>query len=130
MRKLMIEKRLYSLDSLFQTNEWNNLWNGFDSSAKKIREISMRRCEFLGAYVVKTDPEKNYGRTEDIYYHYKLEEGLIILNKIEVHTSMDTRPFTRCYVDEKEITVSNEMFGRSKLAREILAKLGYIVTLD
>lgn len=82
---LKITKTYNSLEEMHNSAEYNDIWEGWQGKQTQMKVHE--RFSFMGAYVVETDPAKNYGRSYDLYHGYIVErDGMkyYSLHKIEV----------------------------------------------
>lgn len=87
MKNLVIAKTFATVEDLIKSAEYNQIFEGYENRHKS----NLNRKEFKGAYLVATDPDKNYGRSFDVY-EYFIIAGLHRLMKIELGSSLDNGP--------------------------------------
>lgn len=94
MNQLLIIAKTYTNEQDFvNSQEVKKIFEGWQDSITS----RTRRTKFIAAYVVETNPEKNYGRAFDIYHHFEIADskykGMKRLMKVEVGSSLDNSGF-------------------------------------
>lgn len=130
MKKIKFEKTYTSWEETYGSPEVKAIFKPYVAyELERKKQISIKYSTFIAAYVVSTDPDKNFGRSFDVYKHYKTGEGLIFVKKISAITSLTNYDFQAVEIDHerKEINFLDKYYekGNSK-HRHYLAQTGTI----
>lgn len=127
MNQLLIIAKTYTNEKDFvNSKEVKEIFEGFqDSVASRVR-----RTKFIAAYVVATDPAKNYGRAFDVYHHFEIADdkykGMKRLMKVEVGSSLTSSGFQLATIADGEIFITG-CFEKSDANRMTCIKNGWII---
>lgn len=79
--------RFVSWEDLFESDQWKEIFRGYQISEMWNRQTAYQKYEFIGAYLVPVDPATNYGKSFEIYVQYFVE-GIRHLQKVSVTTAL------------------------------------------
>lgn len=119
MEKIKFEKTFTSWEELYESTEVKRIFSPYaPSELERKKRISTKFSTFINGFVVATDPNKNFGRSFDVYKHYKTSEGLIFLKKVSAITSLTNHAMQAVEIDHdlKEIIFLDKYYekGNSK----------------
>lgn len=113
-----------SWDDVFASNEWNELWEGWQGKVSS--EHTWRRFRFMRAYRVETNPETNYGRDFDLYFIYSVD-GITHVKVPSIHSVLSTQPMRRVMIFSDSLLLTEDYFKKTPEARKYLKETGIAV---
>ena len=109
-QELLIAKKYNTLDEFFNSEELKEIYRPYASSELDRFKRVTQRFEFLAAYVVKRNPEENYGRSFDLYKHYKLDTK-VMLKKISALSFLGNYEYPIASIETKKIIITDNADG-------------------
>lgn len=118
-----IAKVYNTFEEYVNSPEIASIYRGYENN---LRDLHYRnaRTEFIQAFVVETDPEKNYGQSADVYVHFKIADrdlkGMQRLMKVTIHSCLHNSGFQIANIRDGYFSVNEERFEQSDRNRRIL----------
>lgn len=117
---LKISHRFETQEEFLESDAMKEVFEGFQGLQNE--KNVLKRFEFLGAFMVSRDPKENYGRSFDLYHHYKTSDGLELIKTIETYGCISDSPLRQVIVFDDSVLLTPDYYRKDGEYRKLLAE--------
>ena len=119
--EFQIIKVYKSIEELSNSEEYNDMWKGWQGKERDIKVMKQSYKEFYGCFVVAVDPKENYGKGYRLFTHYKISEGMMFLHELNISGCLSLRSLRPAYFTPEKITIGRPICSNSE--RQLMKEL-------
>lgn len=121
-KNFMIASTIYITYEKYATSkELAEVYAGYDRSELDRHLKVAKKSDFICAYVIPVDPEKNYGRSFKLYLRY-IADGIQFIKECTAGSMISSAPLREVVAFPDGFVLTNRGYKKTEEAREFLRK--------